>query len=314
MLSLTPHHTRALTTTICSTREAAYLLNTYIEGPPNVVFDPPFLAPHDGARSLTIIELGSGTGVVSAQCAERLAGRACTIITTDLPDVCPLLEKNLCKYAKSSGPKLLVRPLAWGNYDHAQAIWNELKALHADNNVDLALGPSILTHIICSDLVYFPELLAPLLRTLLHLTSPPFAASSDTSDHPTVVISYKIRSLSKEVPFWSAFGLWFTFEPVLSRQSPQQQPNAAATGNGGARAGEPADVSGEEPEEESWRRFGSAGDDEIFIFVARRRPESLTWDVPADDGELLDGVGAGGTPSRKSDPTFETLLLMNMED
>ncbi|GJE94592.1 methyltransferase-domain-containing protein [Phanerochaete sordida] len=295
--------------------EAAYLLNTYIENPGDVNFEPPFLTPHAGSH-LSIIELGSGTGIVSAHCAERLADQPSVIITTDLPEVCPLLEKNLHKYSepkRSSGPRLLVRPLGWGCYEHALAILDDLKNTSARTAIDA--GPNLLTHIICSDLIYFPELLAPLLRSLLHLTSPPFVTRSHTADWPSVVISYKIRSLLKEAPFWSAFGLWFSYEPVLYRRAPPRQSGAAATGNGDVRAGQLTGTwdGAEDPEETAWRRFGSAGDDELFIFVARRRPDSLAWTVPTDDADLLGGVGARGDRSRKGDSTFETLLLMNME-
>ena len=133
--------------------------------------------------------------------------------------------------------------------------------------------------------MYFPELLAPLLRSLLHLTAPSAAALPAAS--PQVVLSYKIRSLSKEAPFWSAFGLWFAFAPVLVR---------ARSENGSA-----------------WRRFDACGDGEVFLFVARRRSESF-WIVPEDDVALLDGVGARGTEERKSDDGFELLLLMNMDE
>jgi len=141
-----------------------------------------------------------------------------------------------------------------------------------------------LTHIVCSDLVYFPELLGPLLRTLIELSSPPFAGPE-----LTVLISYKIRSLAKETPFWAAFGLWFTFEPVLAREKTPDNSNS------------------------SWQRFGSALEGPMFIFVAQRRPESLTWDVPLDDRNLLAGLGAYGNLQPKSDATFETLLFMSVE-
>ena len=97
--------------------------------------------------------------------------------------------------------------------------------------------------------MYFPELIGPLLRTLLHLTTPV---------SPQVILSYKIRSLSKETPFWSAFGLWFAFTPVLVR--------ARSEGNSSR-----------------WERFDSCGDGEVFLFVARRRSESFSWIVPEDD-------------------------------
>jgi len=56
------------------------------------------------------------------------------------------------------------------------------------------------------------------------------------------------------------------------------------------------------------------GDDEdqAFIFVAYRRPESLNWTIPTGDSDLLGGVGAWGTNERKSDETFETFLFMGL--
>ena len=104
-------------------------------------------------------------------------------------------------------------------------------------------------------------------------------------------MSYKIRSLPKETPFWSAFGLWFLFEPVIARRINANHSTS------------------------EWQRFGSdMGDDEdqAFIFVAYRRPESLNWTIPTGDSDLLGGVGAWGTNERKSDETFETFLFMGL--
>ena len=134
--------------------------------------------------------------------------------------------------------------------------------------------------------MYFPELAPPLLRTLLHLTT---AVPSLPVASPQVVLAYKIRSLSKETPFWSAFGLWFTFTPVLVR----------------ARS---------KDDDSRWERFDSGGDGEIFLFVARRRAESFSWTVPEDDVPLLEGVGAWGTDERKGDDQFEVLLLMRVDE
>lgn len=95
-----------------------------------------------------------------------------------------------------------------------------------------------------------------------------------------------MRSLAKETSFWSAFGLWFEFRPVLIR-------------------GRSSDS--------EWRRFGSDLDDPIFLFVAHRRVESFDWEIPALDDELLDGVGAQEKNSRKGDDTFENLLIMEIQ-
>jgi hypothetical protein len=105
-----------------------------------------------------------------------------------------------------------------------------------------------------------------------------------SSDH--AIMSYKIRSLSKETAFWSAFGLWFTFAPVLVRVRSEK--------------------------ESTWERFDAGGDGEVFVFVARRRYESFSWTVPEDDAELLEGVEARGSQERKSDDGFESFLLMNV--
>jgi hypothetical protein len=103
---------------------------------------------------------------------------------------------------------------------------------------------------------------------------------------PSLIISYKIRSLAKESSFWSAFGLWFNFWPVLIRNRSSDS---------------------------EWRRFGSDLDDSTFLFVAHRRAESFDWEIPAVDDELLAGVGAHGKNSRKGDDTFENLLIMAIQ-
>ena len=70
------------------------------------------------------------------------------LIATDLENVCPLLNENLSAAANKSGridypgPRILVRPLEWGNSNHMLKIFSEL-------------NPRSLTHIICSDLVSF---------------------------------------------------------------------------------------------------------------------------------------------------------------
>ncbi|KAF9040971.1 hypothetical protein BDZ89DRAFT_981315 [Hymenopellis radicata] len=239
--------------------EAAYALMLYVNpptGPHEWLFDPPFIAADPGLPLPTVmIELGSGTGIV-ASVLGRLGG---AVIVTDLPEVCPLLEANL----RHDSESLFVRPLAWGNEEHALMIEKEF------------LCDKSLTDVICSDLVYFPELLAPLLRTLLHLTA---------IHSPRIIISYKIRSLPKETPFWTAFGLYFTFQPVLIRRD----------------------------WDSDWERFGLSFEDTMFTFVALRRPESRQWSIPSSDSQLLAGVGAQGTDTPKGDDSFDCLLLMTM--
>jgi len=145
--------------------------------------------------------------------------------------------------------------------------------------------------------VYFPDLLAPLLRSLLHVTSPPFADAD--GDGPKVIISYQIRSLTKESAFWSAFGLWFSYEPVLSRFKVKERSSVSNISN----------------ESGGWARHGTYNTADVnYMFVARRRQESYSWRAAEDDADLLDGIYAQGTEDKKGDDTFEMLLLMNMDD
>lgn len=146
--------------------------------------------------------------------------------------------------------------------------------------------------------MYFIALHGPLLRTLLHITSGPFVGPSGSQPQPQVLISYKVRSYPKELPFWAAFGLWFSFAPVLCRresQGPWERFSLSAVL-------EPAD---EESEADGW--------DQVFVFSATRRPESKGWDIPSSDEALLAGEGARGNRARKSDETFEEILLMGLD-
>ncbi|KAL6301369.1 hypothetical protein BKA93DRAFT_887465 [Sparassis latifolia] len=260
--------------------EASYAILAYVDRPPHgetdVEFDPPPFTNSRLSRRLTVLELGSGTGLVASRIADRCAleEQHHLVVATDLPEVCPLLESNLYRHQS-----VRVRPLAWGNRAHTLDIASDLAL--PGTAPPSAGSPRYPTHIVCSDLVYFPALLAPLLRTLLHLTSPPFVPPEGAPAQ--AVLSYRIRSLVKETPFWSAFGLWFSFAPVFVKSG------------------------------EGWSRFVPvAGDDETFVFVAERRPESRRWVVPEDDRELLNGVGARGTNEGKADDTFETILFMGM--
>ncbi|KAI9066270.1 hypothetical protein FKP32DRAFT_1589782 [Trametes sanguinea] len=270
--------------------EASHAMLAYLDPASPMEFDPPppTIASAGSRPAITAIELGSGTGFVAAGVAGWLHPERDLLIATDLPEVCSLLETNL-----RGSPSIWVRPLAWGSQDHVHAILEELAL--SGTPVTLRRYP---THILCSDLIYFPALLAPLLRSLLHLTSPPFV--NETFREPAqVILSYKLRSLAKETPFWSAFGLWFQFEPVLARRRSRTLSENESV---------------QVQEEQTWTRL-SPGDssDEMFVLIARRRPESLKWTVPEEDAALLAGVGAYLTSSPKSDDQFEQLLLMGLD-
>lgn len=62
-------------------------MSLYVNPSPNHDFDPPFL---DLPSPRTVIELGSGTGMVAAAIASVLDRREDLVIATDLPEVCPI--------------------------------------------------------------------------------------------------------------------------------------------------------------------------------------------------------------------------------
>jgi len=175
----------------------------------------------------------------------------------------PLLEINLRQdmarraEAEKSAGEVWIRALPWGDTHAAEAVLSELREC----------GRSI-TQILCSDLVYFPALLAPLLRSLIEITS--------WSANVEVIISCRLRDPVKETPFWSAFGVWFEFTPVLAKDL-RKGPGSC------------------------WVRFGGQG--ETWIFIARRKRDSLLRNIFGyTDSELLS----------LCDSAFEMLLQMDL--
>ncbi|GAA5812937.1 hypothetical protein MFLAVUS_006398 [Mucor flavus] len=125
--------------------------------------------------------------------------------------------------------------------------------LHWGNSTDAqrVLSGGGFDLVVVSDCVYFPELFGMLLDTLLEVC--------DGSTR--VVIGYKCRSLEKEVGFWQDyFGRYFMYEPVRNTS-----------------------------EEDGCQLLG--GEEQLFVFVGRKRPENQV---------------------RAADDTFTTLLFCSM--
>lgn len=131
--------------------EASYILLSYLDcsnrdAPDQLEFDPPPFTRMACADPLTIIELGSGTGLVASRIAEHLRVDRDLLLATDLPDVCGLLESNL-----QACPAIRVQPLTWGSMEDAVALAISLGL--TTPGADEAPSPRHPTHIICSDLV-----------------------------------------------------------------------------------------------------------------------------------------------------------------
>ena len=72
-------------------------MNTFISPPANIDLDPPFVTREERGDPLNFLELGSGTGIVAACCMDHFSETKMSLIVTDLPEVCPLLEGNLAR-------------------------------------------------------------------------------------------------------------------------------------------------------------------------------------------------------------------------
>ncbi|SCV73543.1 BQ2448_7469 [Microbotryum intermedium] len=238
-----------------------------------------------------------------------------------------------------------VRALPWGDEEAVKKLEDEFdlstsssSSSWSSDDLDSDQAPPgpgpVPDLILASDLIYFPFLYPGLLRTLIWLTQPRRSTQKNADDNsrkdavPQVVIGYKIRSLPREEPFWKAFGqcwsclvreplppskqitklisnspsiqtgIWFEFEPVYYRPIPTSTQNEEYP---------PTSEASPSTDEDDWHRFGetSQGQDQLYIFVCTRRPETYTLEIPQNDETLMNGVG--------SDDQFETLLLLGME-
>lgn len=293
--------------------EASYLMQRYLTFDSfNEVFDPSCLnviaSKDDHHSCTTILELGAGVGLVGIHLAQQFQqhypNHRTQIILTDLHNVLPLLTRNAIKAGvfdpnnnisnnnnNKQNDLIKIEALPWGSESEARSILDHLRSRNRS-----------ITHILCSDLVYFPELLSPLLRTLLQLTT------TDQSTTTTkVIISYKIRSLPKEEPFWRSFGAWFDFAPVLISQSNQS--------DFGRRFGTKKSDMYPFNQAPIHLQDQDAGDD-VFIFVATRRPETLSCEPVSDDGKLMEGFMRskdGKEVQGKGIDEFELILMASLE-
>jgi len=209
------------------------------------------------------LELGSGTGYLGITLASRLVPPF-TLILTDLPDVLPLLNRNVSNNTHANTDHIVVEPLGWGNSVHSECINSKYK-------IDL---------VIASDLVYFPELFDPLIKTLLEICS----------EETVVVFGYKVRAQWKEETFWEQVGRFFDLKAVRVDTKAQMVLDNTIREEI-TRVEERARENVVEESEAGFRIFGE--EDGIFIFIGRKRAKE----------KYKKGV----------DDTFATILLLQID-
>ncbi|GMK55489.1 hypothetical protein CspeluHIS016_0205450 [Cutaneotrichosporon spelunceum] len=177
--------------------EASGPLVEYLTPRGSQIFDPPCSLFSPGPHR--VLELGSGQALASLHLAACLSP-ADTVVLTDLPNVMPLCQSSIDTWARSGegkngGARVVARALAWGE----KAELDEFRPF---------------THILMCDLVYFPHLYPPLLRTLLEVTEPDEMPHTDVFG-PEIILAWKSRSLALEESFFDSFARYFRMEPVM---------------------------------------------------------------------------------------------------
>ena len=290
--------------------------NAWLFDPPCSLFDVNVHQVNNNSLkpASVILELGSGNGYLGINHLAPVLVPNTTLILTDLNHVIPLLSSNVSRSSASllqdrdkerKPVHIQVQALEWGDNTHLEQLQGQLRK-----------DKKQLSHILCSDLVYFPNLFEPLLKTLLWLTDHPedgpkieiimgckFKPSDALSrlisgDTEKAISADKIRSLTKETPFWESFGVYFDLWPVIRRRS-ECAHNASE-----AHALYDDDYLAISEDSQEAENENGTNEDTIFIFLAHRKSGTGTDMALAGRLSTVAGLLDG------KDGQFEELLML----
>ncbi|PNG63008.1 Methyltransferase-like protein 21A, partial [Tetrabaena socialis] len=139
-----------------------------------------------GWRSVTAVDLGTGTGLVGI----ALAAAGARVVLTDLPHVLPLAAANLAANCDPRVTRAALCAYRWGDDPAAGCTAaGEPGCTAAGGTAAAAVSFSPLVGleldlITAGDVLYHPELAAPLMRAVQVLSAP----------HTVTYVSYKVRA------------------------------------------------------------------------------------------------------------------------
>jgi len=128
---------------------------------------------NNGDKKISILELGSGTGLCGLMVARAIS--RCHVIVTDLPNLMPLLQRNVARNFEGNDEKKNGdSPNSPPNVKASVLEWGDLDAEAASGTFDVILGADVVASL------YDPVLLAQTIYRLSH-------------DESIVYISFKER-------------------------------------------------------------------------------------------------------------------------
>ncbi|KAF9574276.1 Methyltransferase-like protein 21D [Mortierella alpina] len=187
-------------------------------------------AATQSSRTLNVLELGAGTGIVGLAAARILSfkGAKANIVLTDKENCMPLLQRNIEKNT-SNGIEVKAQILDWENFSGIKAITTtadansnpsstaaastttaESESGTLSNDPPPTTASDLLDNewdlIILSDCIWVPALYPSLISTLNKIVQP--------SHKTQLLIAFEKRNFSEEMEFFAMLGKTFRFRDI----------------------------------------------------------------------------------------------------
>ncbi|KAF9428889.1 Methyltransferase-like protein 21D [Podila epigama] len=183
--------------------DAAIVLSKYIEK------SKLFASPTQDQRPFTVLELGSGTGIVGLAIARLMASKNIQgkVVLTDKESVVPLLQKNADSNV-SKGVNVLAQVVDWEVVSGIKTTSEGDDGTESSGQLLTNLTPFVNLEwdlVILSDCIWVPSLYPPLIGTLEKLITLP---------KTQLLIAFEKRNFSEEMNFFASLGKSFKFRDI----------------------------------------------------------------------------------------------------